>query len=292
MPRVTNTIARAVSVALAACAMACGRAEPDSGARDAPERPGAPRTGGIVSLSPALTHTAQALGAGDRIVGCTAWCEAPGARVVGSLEDRDLEAIVALRPAVVLRQSSAPDAALEAAARAVGARLVEVRAIDRVRDVEEAASRVADALESMGVAGAQARATEAVALFHRDTASPVACTRPVAFLYSTDPPAAFGAGTFVDDTWRAMGGRNAVAARGYPSMSAEDLVRLAPAAIVLVVPKATGVPDWVRRAAPAVAVVESAALLEPSLRMLARAPDALRAADAELAAQGAGGGVP
>jgi iron complex transport system substrate-binding protein len=253
---------------------------------------GAAHAGGIVSLSPALTHTAQALGAGDRIVGRTAWCDAPEARIVGSLEDRDLEAIVALRPALVLRQSSAPDPALEVAARGVGARVVEVRAIDRVRDVEDAAANVADALESMGVAGARARAAEATAAFHRSTASPVACTRPVVFLYSTDPPAAFGAGTFVDDAWRSMGGCNAVTAQGYPTMSAEDLVRLAPAAIVIVVPKATSVPDWVRTVAPAVAMAESNALLEPSLRMLERAPAALRAVDAELVAQGAGGGAP
>ena len=292
MPRVTNTIFRAVTATLAACAIACGRAEPDPGTGDAPGRLSAPLARGIVSLSPALTHTAQALGAGDRIVGRTAWCDAPGARIVGSLEERDLESIVALRPALVLRQSYAPDPALEAAARSVGARLVEVRAIDRVRDVEEAAASVADALESMGVVGARARAAEAIAAFHRATASPVACTRPVAFLYSTDPPAAFGAGTFVDDAWRAMGGRNAVTAQGYPAVSAEDLVRMAPAAIVMVVPKATPVPDWLRTAAPAVAVAESAALLEPSLRMLERAPAALREVDADLAAQGAGGGVP
>ena len=292
VPRALNAIVHAVSAVLAACAIACGRTEPDPQGANAHGGTGAPHAGGIVSLSPALTHTAQALGAGDRIVGRTAWCDAPAARIVGSLEDRDLEAIVALRPALVLRQSSVPDPALEAAVRSMGARLVEVRAIDRVRDVEDAAAGVADALESIGVAGARARAAEATAAYHRATASPVACTRPVAFLYSTDPPAAFGAGTFVDDAWRSMGGRNAVTAQGYPTMSAEDLVRLAPAAIVIVVPKATSVPDWVRTVAPAVAMAESNALLEPSLRMLERAPAALRAVDAELVAQGAGGGAP
>ena len=50
----------------------------------------------IVSLSPALTHMVEALGAGDRVVGCTPWCGVAGARVVGSLEDRDLEPSVQL----------------------------------------------------------------------------------------------------------------------------------------------------------------------------------------------------
>jgi hypothetical protein len=44
--------------------------------------------------------------------------------------------------------------------------------------------------------------------------------------------------------------------------------------------------------APAVTTTEAAELLEPSLRMLERAPAALRAVDAALAAQGAAGGVP
>ena len=140
VPRALNAIVHAVSAVLAACAIACGRTEPDPRGANAHGGSGAPHAGGIVSLSPALTHTAQALGAGDRIVGRTAWCDAPAARIVGSLEDRDLEAIVALRPALVLRQSSVPDPALEAAVRSMGARLVEVRAIDRVRDVEDAAA--------------------------------------------------------------------------------------------------------------------------------------------------------
>lgn len=290
MFRGLGTHARSLAAALVACAAGCG-ADDEPGGRRGSET-ARPAAGAIVSLSPALTHTAQALGAADRIVGRTAWCDAPDAAVVGSLEDRDLEAIVALRPSLVLRQSSAPDPALEAAARAVGARVVDVRAIDRVRDVESMAADLAEVLESQGVAGARERARAAIESFHRSTASPVACTRPVVFLYSTDPPAAFGEHTFVDDAWRAMGGRNAVAARGYPTMTAEDIARLAPAAVVVVGPRSMAVPAWLRTVAPAVTTTEAAELLEPSLRMLERAPAALRAVDAALAAQGAAGGVP
>lgn len=287
MVRVPHTLARSFAATVAAIVVGCGPGTPAGTRAEAPD---AKAPVGIVSLSPALTHTVHALGAGDRIVGRTAWCDAPRAAVVGSLEDRDLEAIVALRPALVLRQSSAPDAALEAAMRAVGGRVIGFRALDRVRDVEQAAIELAEVLESQGVSGARARAQAAVEGFHRATASPVACTRPVAFLYSTDPPAAFGEGTFVDDAWRAMGGRNAVTGRGYPTLTAEDIARMSPAAVVIVGPAEA--PGWLASVAPAVARCESAELLEPSLRMLDRIPGALRAVDAELAEQGAAGGVP
>ncbi len=63
--------------------------------------PAAPRR--IVSLVPSDTYSVVALGAEDRIVGRTTYCEdARGAATVGGTKDFDVEAIVALEPDLVI----------------------------------------------------------------------------------------------------------------------------------------------------------------------------------------------
>jgi ABC-type Fe3+-hydroxamate transport system substrate-binding protein len=54
----------------------------------------------VVSLVPSLTETVMAWGIEP--VACTRFCEQPGLRHVGGTKDPDIEAIVALRPDVVL----------------------------------------------------------------------------------------------------------------------------------------------------------------------------------------------
>src|SRR6266446_2487189 len=65
----------------------------------------------IVSLSPAITELLYALGAGDRVVGRTTWCDyPPDVRAVVSVGDGlnpNLEAIVARRPDLVVLYRSA-----------------------------------------------------------------------------------------------------------------------------------------------------------------------------------------
>jgi ABC-type Fe3+-hydroxamate transport system substrate-binding protein len=75
----------------------------------------------IVSLVPSDTYSLFALGAGDRVVGRTAWCEAPaeaaGVPTVGGTKDVDVEAVLALEPdLVVANQEENARPALEALA--------------------------------------------------------------------------------------------------------------------------------------------------------------------------------
>lgn len=63
--------------------------------------PRAPRR--IVSLVPSDTYSVVALGAGDRIVGRTTYCEhATAAPTVGGTKDADIEAVIALEPDLVI----------------------------------------------------------------------------------------------------------------------------------------------------------------------------------------------
>jgi iron complex transport system substrate-binding protein len=258
-------------VYLLACAAACDRPAPvgtnvHAGAR-------------IVSLSPALTRTVTELGGGAAIVGRTPWCETPqaaDARIVGALEDRDLEAIAALHPTLILRQSSVADPALETVARSVGAE-VHTWHFDRVSDVQASLVPIADLLAEAGIATAPETAARITALHHEAVAAPVHTTGPVLFLFAVDPPMAFGTGTYVDDLWTAMGGSNAMRRPGYPAITAEDVVRLAPAAIISI--GNSSIPAWMTDASRARVALDAPDLLEPSARMLVHGPASLRRAD-------------
>ncbi|MEO8549716.1 MAG: helical backbone metal receptor [Kofleriaceae bacterium] len=61
---------------------------------------GAPRR--IVSLVPSDTYSVVALGAGDRLVGRTTYCEHGSAPTVGGTKDVDVDAVVALEPDFVI----------------------------------------------------------------------------------------------------------------------------------------------------------------------------------------------
>ena len=276
-----HAVPRAISVAAiavlaAAVLAACGRAS------DAPSSAARLR---IVSLSPALTHSVDSLGGAAAIVGCTPWCGAAGARVVGSLEDRDLEAIAALRPTAVLRQSRDADPALERVAASVGATVLRWR-LDSVADVRDSLPPLAELLAAGGIDGAQDAAARVLAA-HRQALRPaVQSVDPVLFVFSLDPPTAFGAGTYVDDLWRAIGGRNAIERPGYPALTAEDVLRLAPTAIVLVgTASGTAAPSWWLPTGRPFAAIAAPELLEPSARMLVFGPESLRAADRAVASQ-------
>jgi len=61
---------------------------------------GAPRR--IVSLVPSDTYSVVALGAGDRLVGRTTYCEHGDAATVGGTKDTDVDAVIALEPDLVI----------------------------------------------------------------------------------------------------------------------------------------------------------------------------------------------
>ena len=56
----------------------------------------------IVSLVPSDTHSVIALGARDRLVGCTTYCEVAGVPTVGGTKNVDVDAVMALAPDFVI----------------------------------------------------------------------------------------------------------------------------------------------------------------------------------------------
>jgi iron complex transport system substrate-binding protein len=95
---------RCAAVALALILLGCGRQPSAAPSATAPEaaRPSAR----IVSLAPSITETLYALDLGSRVVGVTSYCDYPPEAAtkpkVGALLDPNVEAVLALRPDLVI----------------------------------------------------------------------------------------------------------------------------------------------------------------------------------------------
>ncbi len=89
----------------------------------------------IVSLVPSSTETLLALGAD--IVACTRFCEQPGIAHVGGTKNPDIEAILELRPDVVVmdREENRREDADALADRGIRLHVSDVRSVDDARQV-------------------------------------------------------------------------------------------------------------------------------------------------------------
>jgi ABC-type Fe3+-hydroxamate transport system substrate-binding protein len=128
----------------------------------------------IVSLVPSDTYSVIALGAADRLVGRTSYCESPAALpVVGGTKNVDVDAVIALQPELVIaNQEENTRAALEAlAARGVPvlvslprrlrdgvAHLARLARILGVGDAEPARSLIRRGYQLAGAADPRVRA--------------------------------------------------------------------------------------------------------------------------------------
>ncbi len=189
----------------------------------------------IVSLAPSITETLFALGAADRVVGVTDYCdyplEAQKKEKVGGLVNPSLEAIVALRPDLVLVTTSINriqtlDALdrLNVATYAADARGVEgvLRSIGRLAEVIGSASD-GKAL----VAALQARLDEL-----RRRLTGVTPSR-VLFVVWQEPLISVGRDTFLADALRLAGAESIIHVKqDWPHISLEEVVRQQPEYLV------------------------------------------------------------
>lgn len=202
---------RPALAAIVAVAAACG---PRTGR--VPESGAARR---VVSLAPAFTEILFAVGAGDRVVGRTAWCDYPPAALevpsVGDGMAPNVEAILARDPdLVVLYESSANTAAADRLAD-LGIRTIALP-MDRLADVAGAA-RVLGAATGVGDR-ADARATAFLAALDSAQTVPTPDPRPRVLLLAWDaPPIVIGGGSFQNELVRLAGGENVFADLPQPS---------------------------------------------------------------------------
>jgi ABC-type Fe3+-hydroxamate transport system substrate-binding protein len=105
----------------------------------------------VVSLVPSDTYSVIALGAGERLVGRTTWCEHGDAPTVGGTKDIDVDAVLALAPHLVIaNQEENTRPALEALAARVPV------LVSLPRRVEQGVAHLARLARILGVETTQA----------------------------------------------------------------------------------------------------------------------------------------
>jgi ABC-type Fe3+-hydroxamate transport system substrate-binding protein len=175
----------------------------------------------VVSLVPATTELLFAIGAGPQLVGRTRYDEFPPAAAqvadVGDGLDPNVEAVLAVRPDLVVLYRGAGTLVAATRLRALGVPALIVRT-DRLEDVPRVARLLglatghAAAADSLGRAFDRALDSVSVPPSSAVSASGPSGSPPfrptVLLLAWDDPPLTIGAGSFLDELVERAGGRN------------------------------------------------------------------------------------
>src|SRR3989442_176897 len=160
----------------------------------------------IVSLLPSFTELLFAIGAGDRLVGRTAWCDYPPEALavpsVGEGMPPNVEAVAARRPDLVVLYHSGQNVPGGGRFERLGIRTVLLD-LNLLEDLGPAARR-------LGVLTARRPAADSLARVMDSVASqpPAPSTRSLAFIVWDNPPIVIGAGSYLDRLATLAGARN------------------------------------------------------------------------------------
>ncbi len=203
----------------------------------------------LAVLSPALAATLKDLGAGPVIVGRHAWDQVLDASVpiVGDgVGEVDYERLVGVKPTVVIGQFGAGGvpARLTEMAKSRGWTLRDYNPLSLADVVGVARSLAADA-QAAGCAGVPERLAEVEKALESSLRPRPGAERAgrVLLLAGLSPPAALGPGSVHHDILVSLGATPAITTgAAYITLDAEDLKRIAPDAILLILPRKAGEP--------------------------------------------------
>lgn len=186
----------------------------------------------IVSLAPATTEVLFALGLGDRIVGVTSFCDYPeearGKPKVGGMSNPSLEAVVSLKPDIVVLSVDGNPREFEERLRSMKIKTY-VFYSKRILELPKG-------IRDMGLALGAKEKAEALAAdmeyrinklrLSRDSS----LKRKVLFIIWPEPLMVAGPGSITDDALQILGADNIAgkAASSYPKYSIEEVIRRAP----------------------------------------------------------------
>jgi len=191
----------------------------------------------VVSIAPANTEIAFALGAGDKVVGVTTYCDYPAEAAsiakIGDFSNPSVEKIVALEPDLVLVAGGIQES--------FRAKLEKLGIAVYMADPTTLDELYADLQELGDLMGVSANASATVDDMKQqvaDVEEKVAeAETPKVFMEIYGKPLmTAGAGTFIDDLITKAGGVNvgATAGEGFPEYNAEKLIEADPAVYVAV----------------------------------------------------------
>lgn len=261
-------------VAIAVCACSSS-----SSSNSNPQAHSGPVAVRVVSLAPSMTEALFAIGAGDSVVGVSRYCDFPEAAThlprVGGFLDPSLEAILALSPTLVVgARSPSNRGVVDTLERHhIAVYFPEDESMEGVRTMlRELGRRTNHVGEAESLVASMNQHLLAIASAVAGRARP-----KVLLVFNQNPLSVAGPGTFPDEMLRRAGGENAVRdGTGYPSLSIERVLELAPDVIIEAwmgasAPRAS---DWSRYTSiPAVAnhrvvAIEDERLLRPGPRLV------------------------
>lgn len=193
----------------------------------------------VVSLTPANTEIVFALGAGEKLVGVTTYCdypeEAKAKDKVGSITEVDLEAVVRLAPDLVLAGSLTPRDVVERIAslgypvvvldaKSIAGVLENIRKVALLLGKEEEGNTLVASMEKV------------IAAISEKVSGIPENSRPRVFhVIWHDPLWTAGKNTFIHEFITLAGGRNvAEDLEGYVTLDLEELIRRNPDIITVV----------------------------------------------------------
>lgn len=198
----------------------------------------------IISLAPAMTEIIFSLGLGERVVGVTTVCDRPGeARSktkIGGMANPSLEAIVALKPDIVVMTSDGNPKSIADRLHKLGIR-THVFTSRRLTEIPAGIREMGQALGAQSAAGRLAENIEKTirdaGRSHHQKSSPASTVggRKAIFVIWPSPLIVAGPGTILDDAIKISGMSN-IAADGkvaYPRFSLEAVFERQPDLILI-----------------------------------------------------------
>jgi len=155
----------------------------------------------IVSLLPSFTEILFAIGAGERLVGRTTWCDYPPAASdvpsVGDGMPPNVEAVAARKPDLVVLYNSGPNVTAAQQLERLGIQTVLLE-LNRLEDLGPATRRLGQLTGLRHAADSLAAAMDSLS-----ARPPPAATTSIAFVVWDNPPIIIGRGSYATITGKA-----------------------------------------------------------------------------------------
>lgn len=174
-------------------------------------RPDGPTARRIVSLLPSFTEILFAIGAGDRVIGRTTWCDYPPAALaipsVGDGMPPNVEAVAARKPDLVVLYNSGPNVTAAQQLERIGIKTVLLD-LNRLEDLGPA-TRTLGRLTGLDQR-AESLATAIDSLLHQPppSSTPSTPSTSLVFVVWDNPPIIIGRGSYLDQLAGLAGARN------------------------------------------------------------------------------------
>src|SRR3989442_3618157 len=205
-----------------------------------------------VSLLPSFTELLFAIGAGDRLVGRTAWCDYPpeALRVpsVGDGMPPNVEAVAARPPHLAVLYRSGPNVTAAEQLERLGIKTVLLD-LNRLEDLGPIARRLGVLTGRVASADSLARAMDSLAAAPPQPLTPG--PQSLVFIVWDNPPIVIGAGSYLDRLASLAGARNVFHDIAAPSaqvsietIAARDPDFVAVLSDSVVPPRYAGRPQW------------------------------------------------